>query len=88
MPHSVTRLERVWWKNKHLWKNYINHFVFSIEGEFVPKPGDDVSYKATPIPPKMEKMQAIHVRIVNPAEGVKHERWDTPLSHSPGTPGS
>ena len=32
---------------------------FSVDGEFVPKEGDEVTYKKFLIPPKMEKHQAV-----------------------------
>ena len=54
-------------------------FNFSIEGEYVPLPGDEVQYKLCPIPPKFEKNQAINVRIVNLTPEV-HLRWDCPVS--------
>lgn len=40
------------------------------------KEGDEVTYKLCPIPPKMEKFSAVHVRIKHAKEGVQHERWD------------
>ena len=52
-------------------------WISSIDGDYVPKEGDVVSYKTHLIPPKNEKMQAVHVEIVQPAEGVKHETWDS-----------
>lgn len=51
---------------------------FSIEGELVPRQGDQVTYRLCPIPPKLEKFQAIHVRITNFTPEV-HLRWDSPL---------
>ncbi len=48
----------------------------SIEGDYVLKKGDEVTYKTHLIPPKNEKVQAVHVEITHPAEGVKHETWD------------
>lgn len=60
--------------------------ISDVEGEFVPRPGDEVSYKLCPVPPKNERLQAIHVKISNMAPGT-HERWDTPSplgdKHSP-----
>lgn len=50
----------------------------SIEGEFVPRVGDEVSYRLCPIPPKEEKFQATHVRIINFTPDV-HIKWDAPL---------
>ena len=32
--------------------------ISDIEGEFVPRKGDTVSYRACPIPPRFEKLQA------------------------------
>lgn len=52
-------------------------FILSIEGEFVPLPGDEVSYRLCSIPPKYEKTQAIHVKITNLTPEV-HTRWETP----------
>ncbi|XP_023227031.1 cold shock domain-containing protein CG9705 [Centruroides vittatus] len=53
--------------------------ISDIEGEYAPCPGDDVSYKLCLIPPKNEKMQAVHVVITNLGPGT-HERWDCPPS--------
>ncbi|XP_021946610.1 cold shock domain-containing protein CG9705 [Folsomia candida] len=52
--------------------------ISDIEGELVPRTGDQVTYRLCPIPPKLDKFQAIHVRIVNFTEEV-HLRWDSPL---------
>jgi len=57
----------------------IPDFGSSIEGEYVPLPGDEVKYKLCPIPPKYEKNQAINVQIVNLTPEV-HLRWDCPVS--------
>ena len=32
--------------------------ISDIEGEYVPRKGDTVSYRACPIPPRFEKLQA------------------------------
>lgn len=50
---------------------------FSIEDEYVPLPGDEVKYRLCPIPPKFEKNQAVHVKIVNLTPQV-HVKWNTP----------
>lgn len=50
---------------------------FSIEGEFVPLPGDEVRYRLCPIPPKLEKCQAVRVEIINLTPQV-HLKWDSP----------
>ncbi|KAK3871722.1 hypothetical protein Pcinc_023153 [Petrolisthes cinctipes] len=49
--------------------------ISDIEGEYVPLEGDEVTYRLCPIPPKREKYQATHVRIVNFTPEV-HHRWD------------
>ncbi|KAB7498941.1 Cold shock domain-containing protein [Armadillidium nasatum] len=48
-----------------------------IEGEYVPLKGDEVTYRLCPIPPKREKFQATHVKIINFTPEV-HQRWDCP----------
>ncbi|XP_060082244.1 calcium-regulated heat-stable protein 1-like [Ylistrum balloti] len=58
--------------------------ISDIDGEYVPKEGDHVSYKKLLIPPKMEKYHAVHVVITHLNEGVSHEKWDSPCS-SPRT---
>ena len=45
----------------------------------MPKVGDEVSFRLIPIPPKMEKFQAVHVQIINFTPEV-HLRWGTPLT--------
>lgn len=49
----------------------------SIDGEYVPIEGDVVEYRKMLIPPKNEKYQAVHVRIVN-LSPEKHKTWDEP----------
>ncbi|CAG0918352.1 unnamed protein product [Notodromas monacha] len=51
--------------------------ISDIDGEYVPKSGDEVAYRLCPIPPKMEKTQAVHVRIVNFCPS-RHQRWTSP----------
>jgi len=53
--------------------------ISDIEGEFVPLPGDEVKYRTVLCPPKRDKCQAVHVRIVHLKEGVEHHRWDGTL---------
>lgn len=50
-------------------------FYHSIEGEYIPQTGDEVSYRVCSIPPKFEKMQAIHVKITNLTPEV-HTKWE------------
>lgn len=47
----------------------------SIEGEYVPVEGDEVTYKVCPIPPKNQKFQAVEVVLTNLAPHTKHETW-------------
>ena len=47
----------------------------SIEGEYVPAEGDQLSYKVCSIPPKYEKVQAVEVSITQLKPGIKHETW-------------
>jgi len=49
--------------------------VVSIEGDIVPKEGDEVTYKRCLMPPKNEKFAAVHVHIAHQAP-VAHEKWD------------
>lgn len=49
--------------------------ISDIEGEFVPLPGDAVSYRLCAIPPKFEKHQAIHVKITHFSPET-HQRWE------------
>lgn len=49
--------------------------IYSIEGEYVPMPGDEVKYRLCAIPPKNEKFQAVHVKIINFSPEV-HRRWE------------
>lgn len=47
----------------------------SIEGEYVPMEGDEVTYKVCPVPPKNQKFQAVDVVITHLNPGTKHETW-------------
>ncbi|XP_028670191.1 calcium-regulated heat-stable protein 1 [Erpetoichthys calabaricus] len=49
--------------------------ISDIEGEYVPVTGDEVTYKICSIPPKLEKVQAVEVKITHLAPGSKHETW-------------
>jgi len=52
--------------------------ISDIEGEYVPRVGDEVSYRRCLIPPKNEKFQAVHVEIINFTPEV-HQQWDCPI---------
>ncbi|KAH3863585.1 calcium-regulated heat-stable protein 1-like [Dreissena polymorpha] len=56
--------------------------ISDIEGEYVPKEGDDVTYKLCPLPFNTAKKQAVHVKITHLAPGVSHETWSS-LADSP-----
>ncbi|CAL8085696.1 unnamed protein product [Calicophoron daubneyi] len=58
--------------------DFIFVHVFDIEGELVPNYGDQVEYRKMLIPPKNEKYQAVHVKIISLGPG-KHRTWDEPL---------
>lgn len=60
-----------------------NFIILSIEGEYVPRIGDEVSFRKIPVPPKMEKFQAVHVQIVNFTPEV-HQRWENPITAEEG----
>lgn len=47
----------------------------SIEGEYVPVEGDEVTYKVSRVPPKNLKVQAVEVKITHLNPGTKHETW-------------
>jgi hypothetical protein len=49
--------------------------ISDIEGDWVPKAGDEVTYKRVLVPPKNEKFAAVHVHIVHQVP-AKHEKWD------------
>lgn len=62
--------------------------ISDIDGEFVPKEGDDVTFKLIPLPFNPNKKQAVHVKITHLAPGVTHETWNSlsaSPSHSPRT---
>ena len=50
-------------------------FLFSIDGEYVPMEGDEVTYKVCSIPPKNQKIQAVEVVLTHLTPGIKHETW-------------
>lgn len=33
------------------------------------------------MPPKNEKMMAVHIKLLHLAEGVKHESWEEAIEH-------
>ncbi|CAF1406720.1 unnamed protein product [Rotaria magnacalcarata] len=55
--------------------------VSDIDDDYVPKPGDIVSFKKVLMPPKNEKMMAVHIKLLHLAEGVKHESWEEAVEH-------
>lgn len=57
------------------WALSVPSLFCSVEGEYVPMEGDEVTYKMCSIPPKNEKLQAVEVVITHLAPGTKHETW-------------
>ncbi|CAF1005480.1 unnamed protein product [Rotaria sordida] len=55
--------------------------VSDIEDDYVPKKGDTVSFKKMLMPPKNEKVMAVHIKLLHLAEGVKHESWEEAVEH-------
>ncbi|CAG9768194.1 unnamed protein product [Ceutorhynchus assimilis] len=51
--------------------------ISDIEDEYIPIPGDRVKYQLCPVPPKLEKFQAVHVHIVDLKLGL-HKKWEQP----------
>jgi len=49
--------------------------ISDVDGELVPREGDEVTYKLCAMPPKYEKFCAVHVIIVHPRDDIPHERW-------------
>ncbi|XP_064630939.1 cold shock domain-containing protein CG9705-like [Lineus longissimus] len=49
--------------------------VSDIDGDFIPEAGDLIEYKKCLIPPKNDKYQAVHLRILSSSA---HQRWDSP----------
>lgn len=59
--------------------NSIEMYIYSIEGEYVPMPGDEVKFRLCIVPPKNEKHQAVHCEIINFCP-KKHKRWEEPCT--------
>ncbi|CAF1371516.1 unnamed protein product [Adineta steineri] len=55
--------------------------VSDIDDDYVPKKGDLVSFKKMLMPPKNEKIMAVHIKLLHLAEGVKHESWEEAVEH-------
>eukprot|EP00088_Acartia_fossae_P011844 TRINITY_DN16036_c0_g1_i1.p1 TRINITY_DN16036_c0_g1~~TRINITY_DN16036_c0_g1_i1.p1 ORF type:complete len:211 (-),score=30.43 TRINITY_DN16036_c0_g1_i1:186-782(-) len=51
--------------------------ISDIENDFVPGSGDRVSYQLLPMPPKFEKYQAVHARVIDITD-APHKFWSTP----------
>ena len=52
--------------------------ISDIEGEYVPRRGDSVSFRLCPIPPRFEKFQAVHVHLTDNFSPGSHQRWEMP----------
>lgn len=55
--------------------------VSDIDDDYVPKKGDVVTFKKMLMPPKNEKVMAVHIKLLHLAEGVKHESWEEAVEH-------
>jgi hypothetical protein len=62
------------WVLDHCWADPL-FLSTSIEGEYVPVEGDEVTYKMCPIPPKNQKFQAVEVVLTQLAPHTPHETW-------------
>ncbi|EFX86455.1 hypothetical protein DAPPUDRAFT_236661 [Daphnia pulex] len=71
---------------EHVLKIVLFH-LFSIDGEYVPRIGDEVSFRKLLVPPKLEKYQAVHVQITNFTPEV-HQRWTSALTAEESHEGS
>ncbi len=40
-----------------------------------------MTFKKMLMPPKNEKVMAVHIRLLHLAEGVKHESWEEAVEH-------
>jgi hypothetical protein len=58
-----------------------SNLYFSIDDDYVPKKGDIVTFKKMLMPPKNEKVMAVHIRLLHLADGVKHESWEEAVEH-------
>ena len=72
----------IYFKNNDFFFEILQHFYLcSIDDDYVPKAGDIVSFKTMLMPPKNEKMMAVHIKLLHLAEGVKHESWEEAVEH-------
>ncbi|UJR26083.1 hypothetical protein I4U23_007429 [Adineta vaga] len=66
-------------------KDNTNQLIFAhvsdVDDDYVPKKGDFVSFKKMLMPPKNEKIMAVHIKLLHLAEGVKHESWEEAVEH-------
>ena len=50
--------------------------ISDIESDWCPTKGDLVSFKRALMPPKMQKFQAVHVKLIHLNDHLKHENWN------------
>lgn len=48
--------------------------ISDIEGEYIPRKGDRVRFRSCPMPPKFDRVQAVHIQIIDFTPEV-HHRW-------------
>eukprot|EP00088_Acartia_fossae_P038957 TRINITY_DN404_c0_g1_i13.p1 TRINITY_DN404_c0_g1~~TRINITY_DN404_c0_g1_i13.p1 ORF type:complete len:187 (-),score=54.28 TRINITY_DN404_c0_g1_i13:193-753(-) len=53
--------------------------ISDIDSDFAPQHGDSVTFQLQPMPPKFDKAQAAHVRVVD-MTASPHKFWSTPQS--------
>lgn len=53
--------------------------ISDIDSDFAPRSGDKVTFQLQPMPPRFEKAQAAHVRVVDMTD-APHKFWSTPQS--------
>ena len=48
--------------------------ISDIEGEYIPRKGDRVLYNVCPMPPRFDKPQGVHIKIIDFTPEV-HKKW-------------
>ena len=48
--------------------------ISDIEGEYIPRKGDKVQYQVCPMPPRFDKPQGVHIKIIDFTPEL-HKKW-------------
>ena len=48
--------------------------ISDIEGEYIPRKGDKVRYQVCPMPPRFDKPQGVHIKIIDFTPEL-HKKW-------------